>query len=267
MIATHNPDVVTLPNFNLDCEADSTIWRYMSLEKFNSLIDNSALYFSNASQLGDQFEGSLSEAARKHTMYEMLRHSNTIPEEQFDNFLETHQTDYSPFEKAFAALTGLTKVNCWHMNPTESYLMWYVYSQQNKGIAIKSSLKRLQSALKAYRIQPEFGAEKIYLGKVKYIDFKKDIMPLDDLERFFYKKQCFSLENEYRAMVSLALASEFVPVPDSGILVPVDLNILIESIYLSPQVGTENIHEILKKYGYNFPLIISELEGTPVYSL
>lgn len=267
MVSSDNRDIIILPDFNSDYETDSVIWRYMSLEKFYSLIDKSALYFSNASQLGDHFEGSLSEATRKNTIYEMLKHSNKIPEENFKHFLETIKSDYSPFETAFASLTTLTKINCWHMNPTESHLMWYVYSKQNKGVAIKSSLIRLKSALKDYRIQPNYGTEKIYLGKVKYIDFKKDVMTFDNLKRFFYKKQCFSLENEFRAVVSLRLASEFVPVPDGGILVPVNLNMLIESIYLSPQLNINSVYDKLKKHGYDFPLIISELEGTPVYFL
>ncbi|MDQ1391242.1 MAG: hypothetical protein QOF30_219, partial [Acidimicrobiaceae bacterium] len=38
---------------------ETTLWRYMDLPKFVSLLEKGALFFSRADKLGDPYEGSL----------------------------------------------------------------------------------------------------------------------------------------------------------------------------------------------------------------
>ena len=48
------------PEFSPPSQPDSDIWRYMDLAKFLSLLEDEALFFSSASSMSDNFEGTRS---------------------------------------------------------------------------------------------------------------------------------------------------------------------------------------------------------------
>ena len=49
-------------------------------------------------------------------------------------------------EKIFFRAFKSTLVNCWHQNEFESEAMWRLYSENNKGIAIQTTLQRHHSS-------------------------------------------------------------------------------------------------------------------------
>jgi hypothetical protein len=51
--------------FELNTKTDSLIWRYMSLDKLESLLKNQALYFASARQLNDEHQGSITDEELK----------------------------------------------------------------------------------------------------------------------------------------------------------------------------------------------------------
>ena len=60
------------------------------------------------------------------------------------------------------------------------------------------------------------------------------------LERFFYKHRAFESEREFRLVISLRMAEEFgVGVPEDGISVEVDLDLLINRIVLGSTISSE----------------------------
>ena len=251
--------IAVLEGFKLPKKQSLKIWRYMSLEKFKSMLDKKGLYFSSARQFDDSFEGSITQ---RHYEFN-LRNSNNRRGIDTD-FYKKH---VSP---AFYELTGLTKINCWHLSEFESAAMWQLYLRDGKGIAIQSNIGRLKKSLKPFRSKPEYGIETINLGKVRYIDYRSDRM--DDksmLGRFFYKRKSFSHERELRAAVTLRMAEESgVNIPPKGVFVDVDLNVLISCVHLAPAVNPEFKEEIIKLIqakGYTFDVKHSEMDDEALF--
>jgi hypothetical protein len=60
--------------------------------------------------------------------------------------------------------------------------MWQIFTQNTEGLAIQSTIGRLQNAL-----APE-NNYKQYIGEVNYIDYKR-IHPFDDMFFPFYSKE------------------------------------------------------------------------------
>ena len=72
------------------------LWRYMSTKRCIGLLETSQIHFAAAAQFSDNFEGAVAVLA---------------PNFQIDPRYPL-EDDFG--ERAFRALTRLTKVNCWH---------------------------------------------------------------------------------------------------------------------------------------------------------
>jgi hypothetical protein len=69
--------------------------------------------------------------------------------------------------------------------------MWQIFTQNSEGLAIQSTIGRLQEAL-----APEINFNQ-YIGEVNYIDYKKHI-PFDDLFfPFLFKRKVFNTKVKY----------------------------------------------------------------------
>lgn len=252
--------VKDLEGFELG-DSDLTVWRYMSLANFNHLLKTQSLYFSSAAQFEDLFEGSLPD---KEFIKSYYRGIDDIPKNDLDILKKYHK--HTSLNKAFEALNAMTKISCWHINNSESHLMWKSYARQHKGVAIKTTIRRLKASLKEYKIKPAYEAEQIWIGKVKYVDFELDNTASSMLSRFFYKKKFYSGENEVRLAISLRIAQECgITIPKQGILVPVELNTMIQEIYCVNQKLQGQLEEKIKSKGLNCPVNLSEALGNPVY--
>jgi len=60
-------DRVPNPSCKLPDNLDTTVWRYMDMDKFQSLLNEKALYLCGADRLQDRFEGTYS----RHQILEM----------------------------------------------------------------------------------------------------------------------------------------------------------------------------------------------------
>jgi hypothetical protein len=109
-------------------------------------------------------------------------------------------------------------VNCWHGNSDESAAMWAIYGA-NHGIALQSRLGLLKSAL-AVEDRP------VAIVRVQYGSSLGKTEP--SIRLASRKRNSFSHEREIRAMVVVELSN------DVGTPVNVDLQILIEKMYLWP---------------------------------
>ena len=97
-------------------EDNIIIWRYMNIEKFLSILENSELFFSRLDVLEDKYEGHLPKK-NKDIIVNLSNEKSVI--------------DY------YLSLKKHCHVNCWHMNDEESAGMWSSYAPGNSGIAIK----------------------------------------------------------------------------------------------------------------------------------
>jgi hypothetical protein len=147
-------------------------------------------------------------------------------------------------------------VSSWHINQYESFAMWQIFTQNSEGLAIQSTIGRLQNA-----VIPE-KKYKQYIGEVNYIDYKKEYIPFEDMFfPFLFKRKSFQYEREVRILTDIG--DENVKI-NEGMKIDVDINQLIEKIYIHPK--SENwyknlVIELVSKLGFDFTIEKSDLES------
>jgi len=224
------------PNIVLPDNPDTIVWKYLDLSKFLDLLLSRKLFMSRSDKFEDQYEGTFSEP----TYEEIKKLSEHNPE--FLKYYKSHR------EKVV--------VSSWHINEYESFAMWQIFTQNSEGLAIQSTIGRLQKALEA---EANF---KQYIGEVNYIDYKKEYIPFDDMFfPFLFKRKSFQYEREVRILSDLS--EQEIKIND-GLKIDVDINQLIEKIYIHPK--SENwykklVIELVDKLGFDFEIEKSDLES------
>ena len=223
-------------NIKLPEDPNTIVWKYLDLSKFLDLLMSRKLFMSRSDKFEDQYEGTFSEP----TYEEIKKLSENNPE--FLDYYKSHR------EKVV--------VSSWHINEYESFAMWQIFTQNNEGLAIQSTIGRLQKALK-----PEINYSQ-FIGEVNYIDYKKEYIPFDDMFfPFMFKRKSFQYEREVRIISDL---SENAVKINDGIKIDVDINQLIEKIYIHPK--SENwykklVIELVSKLDYTIEIEKSDLES------
>lgn len=187
------------------------IWRYFSLEKFLSLLNDSQLYFARQDKFYDQNEAELS------------------------------NHDFAFFDKIIPGIskelakdkTGCGYINCWVMSDVELFLMWNTYSSLDKGIAVKSTVGNIIDSLDPNDKRP------VFISDVKYIDYTNDFTfdkaggSANLLARYFCKSKYFKQENELRLVYHDYQAN--LNDENVGLKFDVFLDTLIDEIWIAPQ--------------------------------
>lgn len=212
---------------NIDeLDKEMVIWRYTDLYVFENMIKTSTLFFAETSLFDDNFEGSMPRI----------------------NYLKEKER-----EEEFSVL-DLKKVkcaSCWHQNKYESEAMWKIFSDSKNGIAIKAKLKNVIDSIK--------GDKKIYVGKIKYIDYENDSIDFKSYnDLYYYKRKIFSSEKEIRFLTSKKDEKR-------GLFIDVDFKKMIDTIYVVNPETKSKIKEILKKYNYDIEIKDSCLCKTPLF--
>ena len=238
------------PRFAQPKNPDVKIWRYMDFAKFVSLLDSSSLYFARTDKLGDDpFEGSWPRQNVRQRDYV----PNGLPTEVREYFAKCQREMWETNQEH----PKFMAISCWHMNQHESAAMWKLYLKNcQEGIALQTTYRKLQESLTNSQ-------ERILLGLVRYIDYETE--GFDDnylLDPFIHKRKNFEHENEVRAIVVKGNASA------EGVKIRVDLERLIERIYVSPSAPrwfAELTSSVANKYGYSFLVEPSRLDESPLF--
>ena len=223
-------------NIKLPEDPDTIVWKYLDLSKFLDLLMSRKLFMSRSDKFEDQYEGTFSEP----TYEEIKKLSENNPE--FLDYYKSHR------EKVV--------VSSWHINEYESFAMWQIFTQNNEGLAIQSTIGRLQKALK-----PEINYSQ-FIGEVNYIDYKKEYIPFDDMFfPFMFKRKSFQYEREVRIISDLSESNIKI---NDGLKIDVDITQLIEKIYIHPK--SENwykklVIELVSKLDYTIEIEKSDLES------
>ena len=248
------------PVFERPTDKNTKIWRYLDFTEFVSLIDKRALFFTRVDKLGDPFEGSYSKA-NVGSLPEHLR----LIGKKMPTILRIIKAN---LERARKWYRRCGVVNCWHMNEFESAAMWKLHLKSEEGVAVQSTFKRLADSFAQYK------KDDVYVGKVKYIDYEKDTIPKSNVfYPFVHKRKSFEHEQELRALIMRFPASneEFdldSGTFDKGIYVPIDLNVLIERIFISPTTEEwfgELVESIMRRYGLEKKITRSDLLSDPLF--
>jgi hypothetical protein len=226
-----NSSNITLPEDN-----NTIVWKYLDLSKFLDMLLSQQLFMSRSDKFEDQYEGTFSEP----TFEEIKKIAANKPE--FLDYYKSHR------EKVV--------ISSWHINEYESFAMWQIFTKNNEGLAIQSTIGRLKEAL-----QPENRVEQ-YIGNVNYIDYKKEYIPFDNaFFPFLFKRKSFQYEREVRIITDVSSHNISV---NEGIKINLDLNQLIEKIYIHPK--SENwykklVIELVSKLNFNIEIEKSDLES------
>lgn len=238
------------------------------------MLDKSALFFPRVDKLtaADPFEGyytksivAIDQLKLEDFPEEWRKQVNINDEKSFQMFVEHHRVlrEHSKLQRE------VTFVNSWHCQEHESAAMWSLYLKTQEGIAIQSSYERLIESLSQYS---DFG---VYIGMVNYIDYELDAISLSHgLYPFIHKRKSFEHEKELRALIwtiehgknASGANNKFKDV--DGLNVPVNLNALIERVFVAPTAPVwvrELIESIVKRFGLSASVVQSKLLESPFY--
>jgi hypothetical protein len=224
------------PSIKLPDDPNTVVWKYLDLSKFLDLLLSQKLFMSRSDKFEDQYEGTFSEP----TFEEIKKLAIDNPD--FLNHYKTHREKVA--------------ISSWHINEYESFAMWQIFTQNSEGLAIQSTIGRLQRSL-----LPETDFEQ-YIGEVNYIDYKKELIPFDDsFFPFLFKRKSFQYEREVRVITDIGESD--LPI-NEGLKISVDINELIEKIYIHPK--SENwyknlVIQLVKQLGFKFTIEKSDLES------
>ncbi|MEO8236446.1 MAG: hypothetical protein ABI549_13595 [Flavobacterium sp.] len=223
-------------NINLPENPDTIVWKYLDLSKFLDLLLSQKMFMSRSDKFEDQYEGTFSEP----TFEEIKKIAANNP--KFLDYYKSHREKVA--------------ISSWHTNEYESFAMWQIFTKNQEGLAIQSTIGRLKEAL-----QPE-QLTKQYIGEVNYIDYKKEYIPFDDnFFPFLFKRKSFQYEREVRIITDVT--EQNISIND-GLKINVDINALIEKIYIHPK--SENwykklVIELVTQLGFDFEIEKSDLES------
>lgn len=207
----------------------------MDLGKFMDLLNTESLYFVSPKNLQDPFEGK-------------FPHSNI---KKVTPGLKTRLREIESRAQDI-------QVNCWNKDKTESIALWNAYVK-HRGIAIQSTVKKLQGSLK------KESKKDIEMGLINYLSHH-----IVSIEKGFvydvvsYKREYFEFEKELRLF---HMKKSNTKKEDN--YVKVDLDILIDKIILypnSPPWYRKTIEGILTAYELDFLISrihYSELDEDP----
>ncbi len=174
-----------------DSDLDTTVWRYLSVPKFMSMLTYQALWFSKLNILQDQFEGRIPRSTK-----EKMKLQNQVWKQVFNTPEFHRQIDDWPLRNEDDG-RELTVVSCWFFGDSESKKMWDEYVGSHEGVAVKSSVRRLAQYV---FVPPDPDMSQI--GKVLYIDHGDYEFQYYEAsqahERAFLKDKRFSEEQEIR---------------------------------------------------------------------
>ena len=231
---------------------DSIIWRFLDLAKFISLLKEESLYMTRADKFEDQFEGEVCSLENSDKYDEALM-------DYYSDCLEGKPVSAQLIQNEHYAIQMIRKnsfLSCWFEGSYESIAMWKLYAsgKDSKGVAIKTTVGRLKKAL----------ARDVEIGRIAYIDYSKEWPNAN--EALWRKRLSFEYEHEVRVRVitdgGLSLT------PPEFMSLPVNLDELIETVFVSPLAGTwfkDVVVDILKKYGLNKKVFHSALDDKALY--
>ncbi|UQN30272.1 DUF2971 domain-containing protein [Brachybacterium kimchii] len=234
-----------------------SVWRYMDLSKYLDLLQTSELHMTRVDTMVDQWEGVYGQANAavrpfiygaeianvvSHSLRAAKRHART-------HFY----------------------LNCWNIGRNESDALWHQYASGPVGVALKSTIGRLKESL------PSRGGPAMFGSTVKYVDYDETFIPEDNiLGSLIHKREHFQHENEYRLIanwepevfkvengIAVESASDD---PPKVLRVPVDLAVLIEQVYVSPEAHDWQravVERVSSKYRADLRVVRSRMASGP----
>jgi hypothetical protein len=211
---------------------DSKVWRFMSLYKFEDIINLKSLYFARLDQFKDNLEG-----ISPNRCMEAILSSIHLNEMQKTESLRL-------FNLRMENNRRVSYACCWHINKNLNLKLWDQYGEcSTESICIQTTAPKLEKEL----IQSGLPVlcEPIQYLHEQYFNQNAYWFPT------LFKRIKYSPEQEYRSIF-------FVHGLDSNFLrIRINPEKLINKIYVHPKASKEFFKKIrltLKKYGLKIPV-------------
>lgn len=218
------------PAFPQPQDLNAAIWRYMGIDKFESLVATQTLYMARADLLGDAYEGTTPRG--ELAMWRQV--ADSAKDESERATAENNREQLSEYAEVFRQSYY---VSCWHMAEDENVAMWERYVKTPESVAIKTAYSLLRGQLQRMVVE---------MGVVRYIDYEKQALPsINLLERITHKRHFFRDEREVRAVVCAMdqgkVGQTYIHphlTPDRrGFTPPIDTRQLIGAVVLHPEAS------------------------------
>lgn len=161
-----------------------SLWRYMDIPSFLSLLTSESLTFVRADLFEDKYEGKLPKMTAK------------LIDEGFNKLIKQGKLNSQNISYSELLNKGnhTTYLNCWCKENHEMVHMWKIYSKEN-GIAIETNYEILKDSIETNEI--------IYPTEINYIDFNNDIIDWKSNAMTVYtiKRKEYKSENEFRLIL------------------------------------------------------------------
>jgi hypothetical protein len=237
------------PMIGLELPHDAaSIWRYMDCWKFQSILENSALYFVRSDRFDDTWDSVLPPKWRKKMQRVMCDRPNG---EKYTEaaWYEEREIPTNP-------------INCWNCNKNESERMWNEYTCGTDALVVRSTVGRLKECFSSSLVQVRIGLVNYGyhddLDDPKFfITFWGDNAPAAKLNPWYVprylKRVEFAYEKEIRA--TIYVNREEQPIDPGYNLVIGSLGIctLIESVHVHPNATSEQrnqLKSLMDKHGF-----------------
>lgn len=239
-----------------------TLWRFMSIPKYLSLISSRELIFTQIALLRhrDPKEGLFTnlqvlEAEHNDPMEELLHDLNSKITSPKGKKLTLN--DLTPWDEYSAIRSSIDTyaqyVNCWNMTQHEPAQLWSVYASEQDGVAIKTSFSRLKKSLKD-------SGQIIQCGKINYLNYDEEKISLKDgFAPIFTKRIEFEHENEMRLCITDMTPTSEVNFSKKPAVIrqPCDIEVMIEEVRVAPfsEPWSKNaIDDVTRRFGLDFPI-------------
>lgn len=247
---------------------EEILWRYMSLDKLIDLFENESLFFSSLFNFkeSDPYEGYLPQSLMRAKLEKTMEDAEGKLTESEYTYLESLQ------KKLLLKIYKSSSISCWHENTYESDAMWRLYSENNNGVAIKTSTNSLLAAIKD---------EGVKYGCVSYCDFAEEKVSSSDPYKAsspLFKRKAFEHERERRLFIinnpfpdgfdkyksddtTQTVGLMLADINPKNQKIKVNLRKLIDKIYISPFAEVPfgfSVEAVCKKYGFEDKVVYSQ---------
>lgn len=204
-------------------DPECVVWRYMDLLELFAMLESRAIHFTRVDMLVDPLEGTYPQSNRR--LADAMRSGDAQMLQRFSD-IETK------YRRSVA-------ISSWYESERESALMWKLYAGDH-GVAIMSRFGRLYEAFTSSTRTDNGDSPtlpgSVMVSRVRYFGSEQEDVPGDDpLWPFLHKWHHYSDEREVRALyLDEQAAASGDELPDDGVVLPVDLDTLIEHVVISP---------------------------------
>jgi hypothetical protein len=208
------------------------VWRYMAIDRFESLLKTSCIYFARGDRFEDPWESRFTGGQRGFSESDKRVFEGFGLSMTFEDAVATHENHRK-----------CIFVSCWHRARRESARMWHEYAKTQESVAVMTTVRTLE----------KFLPKNILKCAVKYHDdgfARSTVFGYNALA--FCKPVSLVWENEFRMVRGLVEGDSVSHVDadkDFGRLVPIKLKRDIDRVITHPLASPDfknHVDELLK---------------------